>query len=414
MQLGRTIARIILPVALAGFIATGCGGEDGVLGLGGIPDDAFCTVGGADVKTKEFDTLVSGAKKQYEDNGRDFPKKGSDEYKKLSSEAVSFLVKRELIRSEADRQGVKVTDKDVNKALKDLQEQYFQGDAKKYKEELKRTGYTEARVKADLKDQAISTKLNKKITDDIKISDKDIKKFFEENPDQFVTKESREVAHILVKTKAEADAVYEQVKDGNKATFAKVAKAKTTDPSGKDTGGVLTGGIQRGQTVPPFDKVAFSMKTGEVSKPVKTDFGYHVITARGDVKPETKQKLADVKDDIKKQRQGELEAERLKEWEENLLKDAEDDVSCRKGFVWTQTVTETQDTAPAPAPKADTSEKADTKDADTKDAKDAKDADADKKASNDDTAGEGDKTKTSEDTAKQPSGETEDTKSEDK
>lgn len=350
MQLGRNIARIILPVALAGFIATGCGGENGVLGLGGIPDNAFCSVGGSDVKTKEYDALISGAKKQYEDNGREFPKKGSDEEKKLKSEAVSFLVKRELIREEASKQGVKVTDKDVDKALKDLKEQYFQGDEKKFEEELKRTGYTVDRVKQDLKDQAVSTELNEKITNSIKVSDKEIEKFFADNPEQFVTKESREVAHILVKTKKEADAVYAQVKDGNEATFAKVAKAKTTDPSGKDTGGVLTGGIQRGQTVPPFDKVAFEIKTGEVSKPVKTDFGYHVITARGDVKPEKKQKLADVKDDIKKQLQGQMEAERLAEWEKDLLTDAEDDVTCRKGYVWTQTVTETEEPAPTPAP----------------------------------------------------------------
>ena len=345
MQLGRIFARTILPLALAGFIAAGCGGDNGVLGIGGIPKDSFCTVDGTGIKTAEFNQLIASAKQQYKDNARDFPKNGTEELKTLKSQAVEFLVQRELIRKQADRYGIKVSDKDVKKGVADLKKQYFQGDEKKYKAELKRTGYTPERVAQDIRDQKLSEAVYKKVTKDVKITDADAKKYFEEHPDQYVTKKSRDVAHILVKDKKTADMIYAKVKGGDKAVFAKLAKQYTTDPSSKSTGGVLTGGIQEGQTVPEFDKAAFALKTGETSKPTKTSYGWHVIQARSDVRPAKKQKFEDVKADIKKTIQGQDESDRFQEWQKDVRKDAENDVHCRKGYVWTQTVDTTKSTA---------------------------------------------------------------------
>lgn len=385
MQLRRTIARTILPVAFAAFIAAGCGGENGVLGVGGIPDDSFCSVDGVGLKKTTFDELVDSAKQQYKDNGRDFPKKGTDEYDQLRSQAVEFLVQQQLTNNEAEQFGLKVSDKDVDKGVDELKKQYFEGDEKKFKEELKRSGYTEDRVREDIRNKELSEKLFKKVTSDIKISDKDAQKYFDENKDQFVTKESREVAHILVKTKAEADAIYAQVKGGDEKVFARLAKAESQDPGSKETGGVLTGGVQRGQTVPEFDKTAFALKTGETSQPVKTSFGFHVIQARGDVKPEEKQSFKDVEKQIKDQLKSEKESERFQEWQEDVRTDAEDSVECKDGYVWSQTVDETETQAPAP-------EEAPEEDADADDSKDAdKDAKDDEGAKGDDAqADEGD------------------------
>jgi len=340
MQVGRTIARTVAPLALAVFIAAGCGGDNGVLGVGGIPSDSFCSVNGQGLKTKDFDKLVDGAKQQYKDNGRDFPKKNSAELKTLRSQAVDFLVQQQLIRGQADKLGVKVSNKDVDKGVKEMKKQYFQGDEKKFASEMKRVGYTEARVRDDIEYQKLSDKLYKKITGDIKVTDKDAQKYFDDNQSQFVTKESRDVAHILVKTKKQADQIYALVKGGDKAVFAAQAKKFTQDPSSKETGGVLTGGIQRGQTVPEFDKTAFALKTDEISQPVKTSFGYHIITARGAIKPETKQKFAKVKPDIKKQLQGTKESERFQEWQKDIKADAVDDVKCNDDFTWTETQSE--------------------------------------------------------------------------
>ena len=376
MQFGRTIARTILPLAFAAFVATGCGGNDGVLGFGGIPDDAVCSVDGTPIEKSEFDRMWGNARQQYKDNGREFPKKGTEEYDSLRSDLVEYLVQQKLIENQADKFNITASEKEVDKGVKDLKEQVAQGDEKKFKEEMKRVGYTIELVEKDVEFDVISKKLYERIVKDIKVSDKEAREYYDENPEQFETKESREVAHILVKTKPEADAIYEQVKDGDEATFTKLAK-KSLDPSSKDTGGVLPGGaIQRGQTVPEFDKTAFALKTGETSKPVKTSYGWHVIQARGDVEKASTKKFDDVKEDIKKQLKGTQEGERYTEYNTDVRKDAEDDVKCRKGYVWKQTVTE-KEKADTGEPKVETSTEEDAK-SDEKSSDDEKSADDEK------------------------------------
>ena len=150
MQFGRTIARTILPLAFAAFIAAGCGGNDGVLGFGGIPDDAVCSVDGTPIEKKEFDRMFGNAEQQYKDNGRDFPKKGSEEYNSLRSDLVEYLVQQKLIENQADKFNITATKKDVDKGVKELKEQVAQGDEKKFKEEMERVGYTIELVEKDV------------------------------------------------------------------------------------------------------------------------------------------------------------------------------------------------------------------------------------------------------------------------
>ncbi|MCW2923857.1 MAG: prsA [Thermoleophilia bacterium] len=397
MQLGRNLARVVLPIAFAAFIAAGCGGDDGVLGIGGIPDDAVCTVDGSPIRTKEFDRMFGNAEQQYKDNGRDFPKKGTDDYTNLRSDLVEYLVNRELIKNQADKFGITASDKQIDKGVKDLKQQVAQGDEKKFKKEMKRVGYTMALVRQDVEFDVLSKAVYKRVVSDVKITDKDAQKYYDDNPDQFKTKESREIAHILVKDKAKADQIYAQVKGGDEKVFAKLAKANTIDPSSKDTGGVLPGGpTQQGQTVPEFDKAAFALKTGEVSKPVKTTYGWHVISARSDINPASTKKFSEAKADIKKQLKGEKEGEHFQEWNTDVRKDAEDDVHCRKGYVWKQTVptSDSAATAPAPAPapaedaSADDSKKSDSKKSDSsKKSDDAKATDTKGTDSGDATSG---------------------------
>ena len=100
--------------------------------------------------------------------------------------------------------------------------------------------------------------------------------------------------HIVVKTKAKADELYAQLEDG--ADFAKLAKANSTDKGSAKNGGKLP--VQKGTTVAPFDKVAFELETNEISKPVKTTFGWHIIMPISDVKAEQDQPLDDISDSI--------------------------------------------------------------------------------------------------------------------
>lgn len=89
--------------------------------------------------------------------------------------------------------------------------------------------------------------------------------------------------HILLETREEADAVVEALKGG--ADFEELAKEKSTGPTG-ETGGDL-GFFKRGEMVKPFADAAFALEPGQISDPVKTQFGWHVIKAEGRRKSQT-------------------------------------------------------------------------------------------------------------------------------
>ena len=100
--------------------------------------------------------------------------------------------------------------------------------------------------------------------------------------------------------------------------FAKLAKKYSKDPGSAAQGGKLT--ISKGQTVPPFDKTAFSLKTGELSQPIKTQYGYHIIQALSAVKPAKSTPLAKVQASIKQQLEQQRKNESMTKWVDDKKK----------------------------------------------------------------------------------------------
>lgn len=113
----------------------------------------------------------------------------------------------------------------------------------------------------------------KKIIDSVEVSEEEMKTFFEENQQYFVEGEKIEASHILVDSEEKADEIYEQLQSGKE--FSELAGQYSSCPS-KTSGGSL-GQFGRGQMVAEFEAAAFSLEEGEISKPVKTQFGYHLI-----------------------------------------------------------------------------------------------------------------------------------------
>jgi len=118
----------------------------------------------------------------------------------------------------------------------------------------------------------------KKQFDAQKVSDADMKDFYKKNAKMFKQPDMAKAKHILVKTEAEAKKIIGQLKKAKdvKASFVKLAKEKSTGPSGPN-GGEL-GWFDSSKMVKPFADAAFALKKGSYTKkPVKTQFGYHVI-----------------------------------------------------------------------------------------------------------------------------------------
>jgi len=84
-------------------------------------------------------------------------------------------------------------------------------------------------------------------------------------------------SHILVKTEEEAKSLYDEIKNG--ASFAEIAEQKSLCPSGQNGGDL--GFFGKGIMVKPFEDAAFSLEVGELSQPVQTQFGWHLIQLTG-------------------------------------------------------------------------------------------------------------------------------------
>src|SRR5262249_52385854 len=105
-------------------------------------------------------------------------------------------------------------------------------------------------------------------------TDEEMRKVYDQAMQSMSNEEEVRARHILVETEDEAKALLEQSKGG--ADFAELAKEKSKDPSAKEGGGDL-GYFTKGQMVPEFSEVAFKMFPGQLSNPVKSQFGWHII-----------------------------------------------------------------------------------------------------------------------------------------
>jgi peptidyl-prolyl cis-trans isomerase C len=294
------------------FVAAGCGGTTTAT----LGSDDAAVVGSQQITKEQFQDLMDRAKKSYDTQKRPFPKPGSTEYEQLKSQAISFLIQEAEFEEEGEKMGVDVSDKKVDKRIDQLKKQFYGGSEKRYQQVLKQQGLTDEQAHEAVRSQLIREELFKKVTDDVKVSDKEIENYYSTHKSQYGQPESRDVRHILVQKKALADRLYTQLKNG--ADFAALAKRYSKDPGSASQGGKLT--VSKGQTVPAFDKTAFALKKGAISKPVKTQYGYHIIQALSDIKPAKTTPLKTVKDSIEQQLEQQQKNEAMNKWVEDTKK----------------------------------------------------------------------------------------------
>ena len=334
MTVARTTLGILLVTLALAAAACGSGSES-------VPTGSIAVVDGTEISKEDLDELIAQAKKGFEAQKQEFPKAGTPEYQQLQTQYVAYLVELEQFRQAADELGVTVTEKDVDKAEQELIKSRFDDKRAEYEKALEAQGFTaeQYREKA-LEVSALSQKIFDEVTKDAKVTEQEILAYYTQNQSQYGTPESRDVRHILVAekdgdgkvdyeaSKAKADDIYAQLDGG--ADFAALAKSESADPGSKDTGGKLT--ISRGQTVPEFDKTAFELDKGELSQPVKTQYGYHVIEALSEVRKAETTPLDKVRATIRATLLQEKRNEQMQAWVENLKSDYEGKVSYAAGY----------------------------------------------------------------------------------
>ena len=161
----------------------------------------------------------------------------------------------------------------------------------------------------------------------VQVDPAEVGKYYEAHRAQYGVQESRQASHILIsvdpgataeakqKARAKAEDIYEQVKR-NPAQFAELAKKYSQDPGSAANGGAL-GTFSRGSMVKAFDDAVFKMKVGDISPPVESQYGYHIIHLTG-VNPAQVKSLDEVRGQIESELKKQLAGKKFAELAENF------------------------------------------------------------------------------------------------
>jgi peptidyl-prolyl cis-trans isomerase C len=196
---------------------------------------------------------------------------------------LNELVLEKLVSSRAS--AVEVKDEQVDARLEQIKSRFPSPEA--FEEQLKKAGQTVAKLREDVTASIRQQEwVESQVKDAPKATDKEAEEFFEKNPQQFEKPEQVRASHILVSVqkdaeeavvtekKKAAEAILTRVKGGE--AFEKLAAELSEDPSAKQNSGDLNF-FTKEQMVPEFSQVAFGMKKGDLSEPVRSQFGYHII-----------------------------------------------------------------------------------------------------------------------------------------
>lgn len=180
----------------------------------------------------------------------------------LRAQYLMQILMREALLDEAKELKLDAAKEDIEAELKKIEDSV--GGAEELIARLEMMGISLDTLKKDIKESLIFQELQEKLTKDITVTDEEIRFQLEE-----VT-----ASHILVEDEALANDLYQKLQDG--ADFAELAKENSVDPGSKDKGGEL-GSFGKGAMVKEFEDAAFALQDGDISKPVKTQYGYHII-----------------------------------------------------------------------------------------------------------------------------------------
>lgn len=291
-------SKLLVTLALSAVLFTGCGVKN---------QNTIIKINDQAITKAEYDKLIDKNIGQ-SPFGKLGDLKGNKDgflYLMMEQNVINQLIITELLDQEAQERGIKVTNKDVDEALRKTMDQM--GGRDRLLEVLKANGISVSEFKKDLK---VQVKMQKLATSagKIEVSDKECENFYKENPDKFKNPEMVRASHLLISAnawqiqqdltlngkreipqeelkaqveakmdakKAEAEKLAKELK-ADKTKFAEYAKKYSDDPGSAKQGGDL-GFFPKEAMVPEFSKVAFEAKPDTVSDVVKTQFGYHII-----------------------------------------------------------------------------------------------------------------------------------------
>jgi parvulin-like peptidyl-prolyl isomerase len=277
----------ILASLVVVLVPAGCGSSS-------LPKDAAASTCGETISRASLASEMAATKARYRKQGARFPQAGSASHLALRNQTLAQLVDDAATMHEAGQLGVHVSAKTVDAKLADTVRRYF-GDKRRFKRQLVAQGTTPAHFRADLRMQLVRTGVQTKLEHGLAVSAAEVHAYYEAHRTQYQPAPTRDVARIVVKTRAIADQVEAQLQHGE--SFDQVLERYSLDKT--TPGGKVT--IARGQTAPTLDKVVFELDTGAVAPPVHAPYGWLVIKALSATRKSGATSFATAKDSIRHQ-----------------------------------------------------------------------------------------------------------------
>lgn len=288
-----------------------------------IQKTVLATVGNEKITKGDLDKQIIPQLKQKFGDDYATNTKVTDQVKQAKTQTLTSLVTQNILMQKATELNLKPSDDEINSKVDETMNGYKTQypEEGQFQEALKQAGLTEDELKDSLKKEIIMNAVHQDVVKDITVTDDDIQAEYDKNKDtQYSVSAGATVAHILVADEEIAKGLKAKLDAG--ADFATLAKENSTDPGSKDKGGTL-GFVPYNSTqlVPEFVAGFKDLKEGEVSQPVKSQFGYHIIKATG-LKGAEVTPLDKVKDQIQQtllqQKQTEIFNAKVEEWKTAL------------------------------------------------------------------------------------------------
>ena len=256
--------------------------------------------------------------------------------KKDESKALENLIDEKLIVQLGKEKQIEVSEREVD-AMAERFRVRVGASEEQFKKLLAAEGLTVQRYKEMLRDQLLSRKvISREVQGQVKLTDEDIAEYYKKHLDEFKTAPVIHVRHILLIVKeyasdARQKAVLNEIKRIRKEIidgldFAEAAKKYSEGPSGPNGGDL--GKVSPGAMVKSFEKAAFALKAGEVSEPVRTRFGYHLIKVDSRVESKLRP-LEEVRKEVENKIYKQIVSEVRADWIKRLKKAAFIDIKMK-------------------------------------------------------------------------------------
>jgi foldase protein PrsA len=348
-------------------------------GCGGVPGNAVAEVDGTAIEKEDFEhwmnvaakssgqpnasvpdapeftkcvenkkkTAPKPAKGQPKTTDQQYKDQCKQEYEQLRDQVLQLLTSFEWIEGEAEEMGITVTDAEVKKSFEQQKKQSFPKD-EDYQKFLKDYGQTEQDVMQRVKLDLLSNKIRDKvIKGKDKVTDAQIEDFYNKNKQRFAQPERRDIRVVLTKGKPKADEARRALQSGQ--SWKSVSKKFSIDEASKAQGGKLPAQA-KGTLEKQLDEAVFSAKKGQLSGPVKTQFGFYVFEVTK-ITPASQQTLAQAKETIRQTLQSQNQQNAIQKFSDEYTKRWKEKTDCREGFV-IQQCKQGPDATPTPTPGA--------------------------------------------------------------